>query len=258
MSYAGFTQGWGYPDTPMEERIGSGYYCDYIGGAKAAAVIVAALFHRARTGKGQYIELSQAEVAASAMRPAYLDYFVNHRVTSPAGNRHPLFAPYNCYRCMGNDAWCVIAVRDDEEWRRFCIALEQPSWVKDPKFTDMENRLKNVEELDRNIEKWTGWHTPHQVMGILQDHGVAAGVVQDGEDLYHDIQLRARGFMVDQDLPRLGRITFAGMPLRPSSASSVSYQRAPWLGEHNDYVYGRLLGLGEGERKRLEEEHVIY
>jgi benzylsuccinate CoA-transferase BbsF subunit len=258
MSYAWFTQGWGYPDTSMEERIGSGYYCDYIAGGTAAAVIVAALFHRARTGKGQYIELSQAEVAASAMGPAYLDYFVNYRIAPPVGNRHRLFAPYNCYRCRGDDAWCVIAVRDDEEWQQLCVALEQPSWIKDPKFKDRPNRLKNVEELDRNIEKWTSWHTPHQVMGILQYHGVAAGVVQNGEDLYHDIQLRARGFMVDQDLPRLGSITFAGMPVRPSSGSTLPYQRAPWLGEHNDYVYGQLLGLDENERKRLEEAQVIY
>lgn len=152
MSYAGFTQGWGYPDTSMEERIGSGYYCDYIAGGTAAAVIVAALFHRARTGEGQYIELSQAEVAASAMGPAYLDYFVNHRVTSPAGNRHPLFAPCNCYRCRGEDAWCVIAVRDEEEWKRFCLALGDPSCAGEPMFEGMQNRSKHAEELDRNIE----------------------------------------------------------------------------------------------------------
>jgi crotonobetainyl-CoA:carnitine CoA-transferase CaiB-like acyl-CoA transferase len=258
MSYAGFTQGWGYGDSPMEERTGSGYHSDYIGAMTAAALIMGALFYRARTGKGQCIESSQAEVAASAIGPMYLDYLVNGRLTPPAGNRHPEFAPYNCYRCKDVNTWCVIAVRDDDEWEKLCTAVDEPSWLKDARFVDMPSRLKHVEELDRGIEKWTMARTPHQVMGIMQYYGVPAGAVQNSEDVFRDIQLRAGGFMVDYELPRLGPITFGGTPALFPSRPAAPHHLAPWLGQHNDYVFGKLLGLDEDERKKLEEKRVIY
>lgn len=258
MSLTGFAHGWGHPDTPMTERVAGRYYGDFVSGGKAAGAILAALFYRAQTGKGQYIELSQVEATASVLGLAYLDYFVNHRITAPRGNRHPQFAPYNCYRCRGDDSWCVIAVFNEEEWEQFCQALDHPSWTRDSKFKDMESRLKNVDELDQNIERWTGQYTPHQVMRILQSFGVAAGAVQNGEELYYDLQLRARGFMMEQELPRLGRVTFAGVPLRLPAGQVTHWQRAPVLGEHNDYVYRQLLGLRQEEIRNLEEAEVIF
>lgn len=258
MTFTGFAHGWSHPETPVTERVASRYYGDFVSGGKAAAAILAALFYRAQTGKGQYIELSQMEATASLLGLSYLDYFVNNRVTPPRGNRHPQFAPYNCYRCKGDDSWCVIAVFNEEEWQQFCQALDHPSWTGDSKFQDMESRLENVDELDQNIKRWTRQYTPHQVMRILQYFGVPAGAVQNGEDLYYDLQLRARGFMIEQDLPRLGSITFAGIPLRLSAGQAAYSQRAPVLGEHNDYVYRQLLGLSGEEIRALIEDEVIF
>lgn len=258
MSFTGFAHGWGHPQTDMTERVAARYYGDYIAGGKAAAAIVAALFHRALTGKGQYIELSQIESTMSVLGPAYLDYFVNNRVTPPQGNRHPKFAPYNCYQCKDENSWCVIAVRSEEEWKQFCKALNDPSWANDPKFSTMQSRLENVDELDQNIEGWTRQYTPHQVMRLLQYFGVAAGAVQNGQDLYYDIQLRDRGFMIEQDLPRLGSLTFTKAPLKLATGEAAYPPRAPLLGEHNDYVYRELLGLQPEEIKRLEETEVIF
>lgn len=258
MSFTGFAYAWGHPETLVTERVAGRYYGDFVSGGKAAAAILAALFHRAQTGRGQYIELSQVEGTASVLGLAYLDYFVNHRIAAPKGNRHPQFAPYNCYRCRGDDSWCVIAVFSEEEWGQFCQALDHPSWTKDPKFEDTKSRLENVEELDHNIERWTRQYTPHQVMRTLQYFGVAAGAAQNGEDLYYDLQLRARGFMMEQDLPRLGSITFAGVPFRLSAGQAAHTQRAPVLGEDNDYVYRELLGLRQEEIRRLEETEVIF
>jgi len=258
MSFTGFAHGWGHAQTDMTERVAARYYGDYISGGKAAAAILAALFHRAMTGQGQYIELSQVEATMSVLGPAYLDYFVNKRITPPRGNRHPQFAPYNCYQCMDDNSWCVIAVRNEEEWKQFCQALKNPLWTQDPKFGTMQSRLENVDELDLNIESWTRQYTPHQVMRTLQYYGVAAGAVQNGEDLYYDIQLRARGFMTEQELPRLGSLTFAKAPLKLATGEAAYSQRAPLLGEHNDYVYRELLGLQPEEIRRLEEAEVIF
>lgn len=258
LTMSGFSYAWGHPETPMTDRMASGFHGDYIAGAEAATAIVAALFHRANTGKGQHLELSQAEATISVLGPSYLDYFVNGRVNPPGGNRHPQFAPHNCYPCKGEDCWCVIAVFSELEWQQFCTALENPRWTQDVKFKDMESRLKNVNELDDNIEKWTRQYTPHQVMKMLQFFGVAAGAVQNNEDVYQDLQLRERGFMLEQNLPRLGRIFISGIPVRLEEGQRVPSGTTSVLGEHNDYVFRQLLGLSPEEISRLEKDKVIY
>jgi benzylsuccinate CoA-transferase BbsF subunit len=258
MSYTGFAYSWSLPDTPMTERVAGRYYGDFISGSKALNAIMAALIYKAKTGKGQYVELSQAEAATAVLGPLYLDYFVNNRVSPPRGNRHPQFAPYNCYRCRGDDEWCAIAVMNEEEWQHLCQALENTAWTQEPKFKDMESRLQNVEELDENIERWTRQFTPHQVMLILQFHGVPAGVVQTSEDMFYDVQLRERGHVFVQELPRLGKVTFSGLPIHFSEGQNVHSNKSPAFGEDNDYVYRQLLGLTPEEIKRLEEQKIIY
>jgi benzylsuccinate CoA-transferase BbsF subunit len=258
LSFTGFAYSWGHPDTPVEERAASNYYGDYIAGMKTAAAVLAALYHRAKTGEGQYVEVAQAEVSASLLGVSYLDYFVNKRVSPPRGNRHPQFAPYNSYRCKGDDRWCVIAIFNEAEWQQLRKALDSPKWAEDPKFQSMESRLKNVAELDKNIETWTKQYTPHQVMKILQSSGVAAGAVQNGEDLYFDLQLRARGHMLEVDSGRLGQVTFDGPPVHLSDGQRTQTKGAPILGEHNDYVYKQLLGLSQTEIDKLTESKVIF
>jgi crotonobetainyl-CoA:carnitine CoA-transferase CaiB-like acyl-CoA transferase len=257
LSFSGFSSEWGHPGTPMTERAASGYLVDYIGAGQASAAILAAIFHRAMTGEGQYIELSQAEAGASVLGVSYLDYFVNKRIPSPRGNRQPQFAPYNCYRCRGDDNWCVIAIFTEEEWANFCQALDNPSWTAEVKFKDVSSRLQNVAELDSNIETWTRAYTPHQVMRILQSFGVPAGAVQNSEDLYYDAQLRTRGYMIEQNIPFLGSTTLGGVPLRLSAGQVKNPGQAPKLGEHNNYVFGQLLGLGQKEIDDLVKADVI-
>ncbi|MBI2849852.1 MAG: CoA transferase [Chloroflexi bacterium] len=258
LSFTGFAYSWGHPDTSVEERAASNYYGDYIAGMKTAAAVMAALYHRAKTGEGQYVEVAQAEVTASLLGPLYLDYFVNNRISPPRGNRHPQFAPYNSYRCKGDDRWCVIAIRSEDEWQQFRQALDSPKWAEDAKFENIAARLKNIAELDENIEKWTRQYTPHQVMKILQSSGIAAGAVQNGEDLYFDIQLRARGHMLEIDTGRQGLITFDGPPLHLSAGQRTQTKGAPILGEHDDYVYKQLLGLTQAEIDKLTESKVIF
>jgi benzylsuccinate CoA-transferase BbsF subunit len=258
LSYSGFTQAWGHPETPVPERMASGFHGDYISGSMAAAAIVAALFYRAKTGKGQHLEVSQAEATVSALGLSYLDYFINDRIGQPMGNRHPQFAPYNCYPCKGDDCWCVIAIFNEDDWEHLCRALDRPQWSEDPKFKNMESRLKNVKELDRNISQWTRKNTPHQVMKQLQFFGVAAGAVQNYEDLYYDLQLRARGFALEQDLPRLGGIEVSAAPLHLECGQKKPSRHTSVLGEHNDYVYRQLLGMSQHEIRRLEEAKVIF
>lgn len=257
LSFTGFANSWGHPDTPMEQRASSNTYADYIAGTMAAASILAALYHRGKTGEGQFVEVSQTDSTLALLGLVYLDYFINQRAPRPMGNRHSQFAPYNCYRCKGDDWWCAVAVFNEDEWRKLCSVLGKPDWTRDPRFATVQDRLRNVEQLDAGIEAWTSQRTPHQVMKLMQSAGVAAGAVQNSEDMYHDIQLRNMGYMIEVEVGNRGQMTFDGPPLRLSEGQKARTDRAPFLGEHNDYVFRQLLGLPAAQVEQLIKDRVI-
>jgi len=258
LAFTGFSNIWGHPDTPMEQRATSNTYPDYVAGTLAAAGIMAALYHRGKTGEGQFIEVSQTDSTVALLGLVYLDYFINQHLPKPLGNRHPLYAPYNCYRCKGADRWCAIATFDENDWQNLCRVIGRLDWVQDPMFATKESRLHNINDLDKGIEAWTSQRTPHQVMKLLQAAGVAAGAVQNSEDMYYDLQLRDAGYMIDVEVGRMGKMTFDGPPLHLSEGQKNLVERAPFLGEHNDYVYRELLGLKQEEIERLIQTEVIY
>ena len=229
---------------------------DYFSAAFGAVSVMAALHHRNRTGDGQVIDLGQVDAMAAVMGTVYLDYLVNGRVQSPMGNRHPYFAPHGCYSCKGHDAWCVIAVQNDDEWKHLIQATGNPKWASDPKFATMTDRLANVAELDRHIEDWTKDQTPYQVMQILQKASVPASAVYDGQDVFLDPHLRQRGFLVEVDDPSTGPVHYPASFVRLSETPSV-VERCHGLGEDNKYVLGTIMGLPPAEIERLTDAGVL-
>ena len=246
---------------PGRSPLGLGYaYADHIAGLMGALAILEALEYRQRTGEGQYIDLSELEAMSTLLGTAILDYGVNGRIASPLGNRpaHPVAAPCGAYRCKGEDRWCAIAVFTEEEWEAFCGVLGYPSWTKDRRFATLLSRVKNSDQLDRLVEEWTRDHTAEEVMALLQRAGVAAGVVQDAADLSKDPQLKARGFFVEADHPILGKVSFDRSPIKLFDTPAQLERAAPLLGQDNEYVYCRLLGMSEAKFKRYIEEDVFF
>ena len=255
MSITGAYHLWSYPDDP--EPAGPPVWTpDYLSAAMGSVAVMAALRHRDRTGEGQLIELAQTEAMAAILGTEYLDYFVNGAVATPMGNRHEWKAPHGVYRCKGHDAWCVIAVGSEEEWGGLCRVLGYPDWCRDARFAEMGGRHANQEELDRRLEEWTRERTPEAVMHALQDAGVPAGVVQDGERVFNDVHLRSRGLFTGISEPETGPIEYPGPFVRLSETPSRS-ERCHSFGEDNDYVFGGLLKMPEEEVRRLRTEGVL-
>ena len=257
MSYSGMAYLWRDPDI---ERPGAGCqtaFPDYVAPSYGALAILAALHYRARTGKGQYIDISQAETAASMIGPAYLEYLVTGREPQPLGNLSVTAAPHGCYRCKGDDRWCVIAVQSQEEWIRFCEIAGHREWLSDHRFSDPAARLTYREELDYWIGKWTAAYTPHQVMMILQRGGIAAAAVQTAEDLYRDPHLRERGFAREVFHAQTGWITRAGPSVRIGEHAPAHRSFAHVAGEDNDNVLGEVLGMSREEIRGLTERQVL-
>ncbi|MGH8057484.1 MAG: CaiB/BaiF CoA transferase family protein, partial [Candidatus Entotheonellia bacterium] len=232
-------------------------FCDALGALNAVVAILAALRHRKATGEGQAIEISQWEASVSLLGEGVMDYIMNGRVRSPVGNVHPAMIPHNNYRCAGEDAWVAIAVNSEAEWRALCQAMDHPEWIDDSRFADAYRRMQHREELDALMTAWTSERTPSAIMEQLQAVGVAAMPVMNLEDQFRDPHLRAREIHLECEHPKVGLEWLHGIPWRLSETPGRIHRPAPLLGEHNQYVFGELLGLPASQIQRLTESEAI-
>lgn len=255
-AFSGMTYLWNHPGQPRP--VGAqGVYPDYLAAAFAPTVVLAALLHRERTGQGLTLDMAQVEATAYLLGVSYLEAAVNGREPRPIGNDWPYAAPHNTYPCRGDDRWCAICVETDEQWRRLCELLGRPDLARDPRYATLERRRQRLEELDELVATWTREREAHQVMRLLQEAGVPCGVVQSGEDLYHDPHLRAREYIAWVDHPSLGRMPLAPTPLRLSGGGLEAPRCAAMLGEHNEYVICEILGYSREQLRAWQENGVV-
>jgi len=233
-------------------------YLDVNSAIHGAFAVLVALYYRERTGKGQYIDMAQIEVGASAIGEAFIEYFMNGRVMGTMGNRNPTMAPHNNYPCRGDDKWISIAVETNEEWRGFCDAIGNPPWAQDARFSNRLNRLRNQDELDKLVSGWTVEFTYYEVMDILQRAGVAAAPCLDLTERFSDPHFENRGTHLQVEHSATGVDIIAGIPFKLSQTPCEVRRPAPLLGEHNEHVFGKLLGKTGEEIAQLIEDKVIY
>ena len=251
---AGFYQITGWPD---REPPYLGPYTDFIAPHFNLAAILAALDYRKRTGQGQYIDVSQYENGVHFLSPLILDCQINARIADRMGNRNDHAVPHDAFRCQGEDRWCAIAVFTSEEWEDFCQVIGNPAWTKKPEFTTLAGRKKHEDELNGRIEEWTLQHTAEEVMCMMQAAGVAAGVLQTGEDLLeNDPQLKHRNFFRELDHPEVGKHHVPGPPFKLSE-TPFELKRAPLVGEHNEYVLKEILGMSDEDMSELIAKEVV-
>lgn len=222
-------------------------YSDYLVPHFAAATLIGALDYRRKTGQGQLLDISQFEVGLQLLAPSLINYSVNRKEEKAKGNSNDYAAPHGVYRCKGEDRWCAISVFTDVEWRAFSKAMGEPAWSKKPKFSTVIGRKENESQLNRLIEQWTSQHEAEEIMRLLQEAGVAAGVVQNAEDLYNDVQLKERECFWVGNHRELGKFSHLGQPSRLSKTPAKFYRAAPCLGEHMEYICRELLGMSEEE-----------
>jgi crotonobetainyl-CoA:carnitine CoA-transferase CaiB-like acyl-CoA transferase len=259
LAYTGIMRLWGYPDSPMETRCKIAWP-DRVGSVTMALGVLAALEYQSRTGKGQFIEAGMLEAQGSMMGPAILDYTVNGNEWDAMGYREILgepYAPYGCYPCHGEDNWIIIACAGDEQWQAMVNLIGKSSWAGDPALACEAGRKERCDELDRKLSEWTHKYTAKQVFRMMQEAGVAAGIPSSGEDLFHDIHLRARGHIVESEAQPWGRISHHGLPGIPSLSAASAARPAPWIGAHNDEVFGRILGLSGEKIEELKKAEAI-
>jgi len=233
-------------------------YADINAALFGAFAIQTGLYHRQRYGQGQYIEVAQIEALLSTMPEPIMEASFHKRAFSTLGNVHPLMAVHNNYPCRGDDKWISIAILTDEEWDGFRRALGEPAWTEREDFADRYKRWLNRKEIDKLIAEWTIGKTAQEVMETLQAAGVAAAPCADTEDRYFDPHFQEREIIVNVEHPVTGVDFVPKVVCNLSETPGEIRRPAPLLGEHNNYVFGDLLGLSADEIAGLVQEKVIY
>jgi benzylsuccinate CoA-transferase BbsF subunit len=249
-----------------DNPVGPGYaLADHISGLYGAFAVLAALENRDRTGKGQYIDLSQYEVVAGMIGPALLDVLANDQESMPHGNQpdYEMAAPHGCYQCMGEDRWCVISVVNETQWQALIRIMDSPGWASEKRFSTLKARKAHFKSLDEKLDLLTQKQDAQELVERLQEAGIRAGVVQNAEDLANDPHLSDQNYYVQTQHPLFGKTFSDRSPIRfiadsPTNASSnASLKSSPILGEANKYVYMDLLGLTEQEYTSYIQKGII-
>ncbi len=241
----GFSHATGWPDgEPTNVHTA---YSDFIAPWYVVIAVVGALLRRRKTGLGMYIEESQLEAALTFLGPHVLDFAANHNLLGRRGNRDRYMSPHGVYPCRGADRWVAIAVQNDDDWQCLREVMGDPEWARDPKFDLVVGRKGNEDELDRLLGEWTKGFPAEQLMAMLQGAGIAAGVVQTGQDLLSDPHLKARKHFRRLNHPVLGPHPYNAPAYKFSRTPCEIVRPSPCLGEHNEHVLKGLLGYSNDE-----------
>ena len=246
------------------EPAGWGYsFMDHMGANYMALAVLAAIVHRNRTGEGQWVDIACTETGATLTGTDILDFEVNQRPARRPGsvdsNRsaQPAMAPHGIYPAAGEDAWVAVACRDDADWAA-CRTVIGEEWTGAAQFARIEGRLAQQDELDVQLAGWTRSRDRHEVARLMLAAGVPAAAVAMPEDrIDHDAVTADWGLWPTVHHSLMGDVRVEGLPVHLSRTDWVIDRGAPCLGEHNEQIFGGLLGLTPEELADLAERGVL-
>jgi crotonobetainyl-CoA:carnitine CoA-transferase CaiB-like acyl-CoA transferase len=196
-------------------------------------------------------------MALQFLAPEILDAQATGYIATRMGNRQRDAAPQGLYACAGVDQWCAIGVDTDTQWQALKTVLGDPAWAANPELDSVAGRIEQHDMIDAQISAWTRSRTPQDVMDTLTEQGIPAGALQRSKELQEDPQYIHRGFQHYQDHPNMGRVPYAGNQFRIRGYAGGPSGPAPLLGEHNQLVYGQILGMSDEQIQKLVNDGVI-
>jgi crotonobetainyl-CoA:carnitine CoA-transferase CaiB-like acyl-CoA transferase len=234
---------------PLKSRV---YPCDDYGGLIGELAVLAALHHREKTGKGQFIELSQSEATMRAMTWVWPYQQLTGQVAMPAGNRDVSVCPADTF-CCANDSFVATAAPTPEEFEGLCTAMGRPELAQDPRFRNHLTRLKedNATAILKIIADWARNKTPEEIEKLAEKHGFAASRVFNVKDVAEDRNFRERGFITEVNDPVLGNYNCYEFPVMMSKTPPKVSWSVRAVGFDNEYIMAHYLGKSEDEIKRL-------
>jgi benzylsuccinate CoA-transferase BbsF subunit len=239
---------------PGRTPVGTGtHYPDHVPNPGHALVaLLAAVFERARTGRGRAIELSQFESTVNVIGPAILAYEATGTLASRLGNRAPDASPHAVLPTAGDDRWIAVVARDDAEFAGLCDVLGLPGVATEARFATLADRKTNEDALEALLAAATATREPDELAAALQQRGIPASPVRTSGDLIEDRHLQDRGFWRRLDHPFMGSIVVNRVPFASPDDDAGPRAAAPLLGEHTREIAESVLGMTAAEY----EDHV--
>jgi len=243
----------GHPNSPPT-KVGTSLG-DVNAAVHAAFAIMAALWHRERTGVGQIVDVSMQEAMVSILEGAIVRWTIGGELLAPIGSHNPHDAPMAAFQCK--DGYIIIATVGDEHWHRFCKAIGKPEWSDDPGYRTKRQRWEKKYILAEEIEKITTKHTVKEVGAMMDRERVANSPILNIAEVVDDPHLNARGYFVEVVHPIIGKAKIPGIPFKLSETPGSVDRPSPLVGEHNEMILNKYLGMSSEEVARLGREGVI-
>lgn len=242
-----------YCGRPREMPLEHGTFsADYFGSVTAAAWGLAAVFGRDAVGGGQQVDVSCAEAIAAAFVGGQNigGLAQDGRSDSRTGVGMPLGAPATILPCKDGHVWMLAL--EPGQWKGLCKVMGDPEWARLDMFDDMYTRAQNADLIYELMRDWLMAHGKMEIMEMCQAAGCPVTAVFTVEEAARHPHLQARGHFVDIDHPALGRVRSLGAPFKLPASPGGPHSPAPLLGQHNQDIYGGLLGLPAAEITRLQ------
>ena len=228
---------------------------DLFTGMYSASAILAALFHRGRTGEGQRIDMALLDVQVAMLANLSSAYLCSGEIPQRMGNAHQAIVPYHVFRAA--DAFLIVAVGNDTQFARFCEVIGEPGFAADARFATNPGRVRHREELVDLIAARLRLRPAHEWLAALERASVPCGPINDLAQVFADPQVRHRGMEVRAPHPLAGEVRMVANPIK-FSATPVPHDRAPpLLGEHTEEVLRDLLAIDDIRIAALRERGVL-
>ncbi len=231
--------------------------CDILGGVHLYAAIVSALLRRERTGQGAVVDVAMQDAVFPTLTTALGAYYQQGGNPPRTGNHHQnmAVAPYNVYAAA--DGFVAIICIRERHWQSLLAAMGRPELASDDRFKDMKARAAHMQATDAVVEEWTSTLPKAEVFRKCQQHDVICAPVQSLHDVLHDPHLLERGALAKLEHGKYGTVMLPSTPLRFEGESPPPVQLPCGAGEHNEAVYGELLGLSASEIGELASNGAI-
>ena len=228
---------------------------DALAGIHMAFALMSAVHHRDRTGEGQFVDVAMMDTAFSVLENFVVTKTITGEAPTRNGNANLGSAPFNSFRTK--DGYVTIACANNGLFKKLVKAIGREDLLEVEKYKENHLRKANEEILNPEIEKWTLQYNTDEVVKILDAASVPVGPILGIDELVEDPQIKARDMLVDITHPILGKVKYPGNPIKFSETSDLSFESAPLLGEHNDYVLKDVLKMSEEKISELKEKDIF-